>query len=127
MSNNDHTDLEKTDDVEMMEEDFGFDNEVHLIKLIDIFDGNWSMGLIGGAWGLAAAMYSLLLVGADTLRPWGIVQLYCCGVSRLTRNKLKKSLPTIPFFNTDIKNNPPIHDLSLDEKIELIQNITSVF
>ncbi|RIA84963.1 hypothetical protein C1645_831539 [Glomus cerebriforme] len=69
-----------------------------------------------------------LIGGADTLRPWGLVQLYCCGISRLTRNKLKKSLPTIPFFNTDIKDRPPIHDLSdlsLDEKIDLIPKLQS--
>ncbi|RIA80029.1 hypothetical protein C1645_19472 [Glomus cerebriforme] len=59
-------------------------------------------------------MYALHF-GTDTLRPWGIVQLYCCRFSRLTRNKLKKSLPIIPFFDksySDIKNQ---NDLSLAE------------
>ncbi|CAB4416567.1 unnamed protein product [Rhizophagus irregularis] len=80
------------------------------------------VGLIGGAWGLAAAIYSLLF-GADTLRPWGVVQSYCCGFSRLTQKKLRTTLPTIPFFNTinpDIKNHPSKHALSLTEQNKLI-------
>ncbi|GBC04955.1 hypothetical protein RclHR1_05970012 [Rhizophagus clarus] len=79
------------------------------------------MGLMGGAWGLAAAIYALLF-GADTLRPWGVVQLYCCGFSRLTQGKLKKTLPIIPFFDAShigTEDHPPNHDLSLAEKNEL--------
>ncbi|GBC04953.1 hypothetical protein RclHR1_05970010 [Rhizophagus clarus] len=84
------------------------------------------LGLIGGAWGLAAAIYTLLF-GADTLRPWGIVQMYCCGFSRLTQKKLKKTLPIIPFFDTNIdtKDHPSIQGLSIDEKIELIPLLQS--
>ncbi|RGB28215.1 hypothetical protein C1646_768108 [Rhizophagus diaphanus] len=80
------------------------------------------IGLIGGAWGLAAAVYALLF-GADTLRPWGVVQSYCCGFSRLTQKELGKALPTIPFFDTinpDIKNHPSKHALSLAEQNKLI-------
>ncbi|CAB4373734.1 unnamed protein product [Rhizophagus irregularis] len=80
------------------------------------------VGLIGGAWGLAAAVYALLF-GADTLRPWGVVQSYCCGFSRLTQKKLEKTLPTIPFFDTinpDIKNHPSKHALSSAEQNKLI-------
>ncbi|CAB4495216.1 hypothetical protein RhiirA5_412878 [Rhizophagus irregularis] len=81
------------------------------------------MGLIGGAWGLAAAIYTLLF-GADTLRPWGIVQMYCCGFPRLTQRKLKKTLPIIPFFDTHIDTEAN-HDLSMAEKIELIPLLQS--
>ncbi|CAB5093648.1 unnamed protein product [Rhizophagus irregularis] len=80
------------------------------------------VGLIGGAWGLAAAIYSWLF-GADTLRPWGVVQSYCCGFSRLTQKKLRTTLPTIPFFNTinpDVKNHPSKYALSLTEQNKLI-------
>ncbi|CAB4495224.1 uncharacterized protein OCT59_010266 [Rhizophagus irregularis] len=80
------------------------------------------MGLLGGAWGLAAAMYSLLF-GADTIRPWGIVQSYCYGFSRLTRRKLKETLPIIPFYDKSYTD--ANHDLSLDEKIELIPLLQS--
>ncbi|CAB4416561.1 unnamed protein product [Rhizophagus irregularis] len=75
-----------------------------------------------GAWGLAAAMYSLLF-GADTIRPWGIVQSYCYGFSRLTRRKLKETLPIIPFYDKSYTD--ANHDLSLDEKIELIPLLQS--
>ncbi|CAB4495227.1 hypothetical protein RhiirA5_412867 [Rhizophagus irregularis] len=80
------------------------------------------LGLMGGAWGLTVAVYTFLF-GADTLRPWGAVQLYCCGFSRLTRKKLKTTLPTIPFFDTmdlNTKNHPSRHALSLAEQNELI-------
>lgn len=59
-----------------------------------------------------------LFIGADTLRPWGIVQLYCCGFSRLTQKKLGKALPIIPFFDTSYAD-PSTHNLSLAEKNEL--------
>ncbi|RIA84961.1 hypothetical protein C1645_831537 [Glomus cerebriforme] len=88
-----------------------------------------SLGLIGGAWGLVVAMYSLLF-GADKLRPWGITQLYCCGVSRLTRNKLKKTLPIIPFFETsylDVDNHLLKNDLSLAEQNKLRIDSLEIF
>ncbi|CAB4402326.1 unnamed protein product [Rhizophagus irregularis] len=80
------------------------------------------VGLIGDAWGLAAAVYAFLF-GADMSRPWGVVQSYCCGFPRSTQKKLTTTLPTIPFFNTinpDIKNRPSKHALSLAEQNELI-------
>ncbi|RIA99295.1 hypothetical protein C1645_800671 [Glomus cerebriforme] len=72
------------------------------------------LGLMGGAWGLAAAIYTLLF-GADALRPWGIIQLYCCGFSRITQNKLKKTLPMIPFYDTSYSDTKNQNDLSLAE------------
>ncbi|CAB5093612.1 unnamed protein product [Rhizophagus irregularis] len=81
------------------------------------------MGLIGGAWGLAAAIYTLLF-GADTLRPWGIVQMYCCGFPRLTQRKLKKNPPNNSIFDTHIDTEAN-HDLSMAEKIELIPLLQS--
>jgi hypothetical protein len=65
-------------------------------------------------------------IGTDALRPWGIVQMYCCGFSRLTQTKLKKTLPIIPFFDTsstntkDHKHNPPL--VEKDEIIPLLQS-----
>ncbi|RGB23703.1 hypothetical protein C1646_774138 [Rhizophagus diaphanus] len=73
--------------------------------------------------GLAAAIYTLLF-GADTLRPWGIVQMYCCGFPHLTQRKLKKTLPIIPFFDTHIDTEAN-HDLSMAEKVELIPLLQS--
>ncbi|RIA90348.1 hypothetical protein C1645_823483 [Glomus cerebriforme] len=80
-----------------------------------------SLGLIGGAWGLGAAIYAFLF-GADTLRPWGAVHLYCCGFSRAAQNKLKNALPIIPFFDTsDPKTKEhPKKGLSLAEQNELL-------
>jgi hypothetical protein len=55
------------------------------------------------------------------------VQSYCCGFSRITQNKLKKSLPTIPFFdasNPDTENHP---SLSLAERNELRINSLELF
>ncbi|RIA84951.1 hypothetical protein C1645_808518 [Glomus cerebriforme] len=78
------------------------------------------LGLIGGAWGLGAALYGLLF-GADALKPWGLVQSYCCGFSYKTRKELKKTLPIIPFYDSSspiIKNNPE-RKLSLAEQNEL--------
>ncbi|RGB23699.1 hypothetical protein C1646_774134 [Rhizophagus diaphanus] len=80
------------------------------------------LGLIGGAWGLMAAVYAFLY-GANTLRPWGAVQSYCCGFSRSTQKKLKNALPIIPFFDTthndNFKNYSPDRELSLAERNEL--------
>ncbi|GBC04951.1 hypothetical protein RclHR1_05970008 [Rhizophagus clarus] len=79
------------------------------------------MGLIGGAWGLAAAIYALLF-GADTLRPWGIVQMYCCGFSRLTQRKLKKTLPIIFDTNADdTPDRPPNSLTSLQSRVDSLE------
>ncbi|PKC67629.1 hypothetical protein RhiirA1_458175 [Rhizophagus irregularis] len=87
------------------------------------------LGLIGGAWGLMAALYAFLF-GADTLRPWGAVQSYFCGFSRFTQKKLKKIFPIIPFSDTSYKNfkkYPPYHELSSDEQTELRINSLELF
>ncbi|CAG8598598.1 8110_t:CDS:2 [Rhizophagus irregularis] len=87
------------------------------------------LGLIGGAWGLIAALYAFLF-GADTLRPWGAVQSYCCGISRFTQKKLNKIFPIIPFSDTSYKNfkkYPPYHELSSDEQTELRINSLELF
>ncbi|CAG8511877.1 15570_t:CDS:2, partial [Funneliformis caledonium] len=60
-------------------------------------------GLVGGAWGLAAALYASLF-GVDMIRPWGCVQQYCCNLTRY-HNKLKKTLPTIPFVDPSPSQN----------------------
>ncbi|GES92293.1 galactose oxidase [Rhizophagus clarus] len=77
------------------------------------------LGLIGGAWGLTAAIYKFLF-GTNTLRPWGAVQSYCCGFSRWTQKKLKDSLPIIPF--SDVPDHIEVHQinsLSLFERNKL--------
>src|SRR5437764_7242345 len=38
-------------------------------------------------------------IGADMFRPWGVVQLHCCGFSRMSRKKLMKTFPAISFFD----------------------------
>ncbi|RIA80027.1 hypothetical protein C1645_745531 [Glomus cerebriforme] len=80
------------------------------------------LGLMGGAWGLATAIYELLF-GTDTLRPWGIIQSYCCGFSRLTRDELKKTLPTIPFFDKSYSDTKNQNDLSLTELQSRIKSL----
>ncbi|GBB97460.1 hypothetical protein RclHR1_00030017 [Rhizophagus clarus] len=83
------------------------------------FNTYGGLGLIGGAWGLTATIYTFLF-GANTLRPWGAVQSYCCGFSRLTQKKLKDSLPIIPFSDdSDIKDHQ-INSLSLAEQNKLL-------
>uniref|UniRef100_U9TVB5 Uncharacterized protein n=1 Tax=Rhizophagus irregularis (strain DAOM 181602 / DAOM 197198 / MUCL 43194) TaxID=747089 RepID=U9TVB5_RHIID len=67
---------------------------------------------------------------ADTLRPWGAVQSYCCGISRFTQKKLNKIFPIIPFSDTSYKNfkkYPPYHELSSDEQTELRINSLELF
>ncbi|CAB5360068.1 unnamed protein product [Rhizophagus irregularis] len=76
------------------------------------------LGLIGGAWGLAAAIYTFLF-GANILQPWGAVQSHCCGFSRLTQNKLKDSLPIVPFSDDPKTKNHQINSLSLAEQNKL--------
>ncbi|CAB4397306.1 unnamed protein product [Rhizophagus irregularis] len=78
-----------------------------------------SLGLIGGAWGLAAAIYTFLF-GAKTLQPWGVVQSYCCGFSRLTQNKLKDSLSIVPFSDDPNTKGHQINSLSLAEQNNLL-------
>ncbi|GBC04960.1 hypothetical protein RclHR1_05970017 [Rhizophagus clarus] len=59
--------------------------------------------------------------GTDTLRPWGIVQSYCYGFSHLTKRKLKKTLPIIPFHEASSSNTED-SDLSLAEKVKMLQS-----
>ena len=56
------------------------------------------------------------------LRPWGVVQLHCCGFSRRSQNKLIKTFPIIPFFdvsNPDANDNPSRDVLPLDKQNKL--------
>ncbi|CAG8734465.1 2992_t:CDS:2, partial [Funneliformis caledonium] len=55
-------------------------------------------GLVGGAWGLASALYATSF-GVDTIRPWGCLQYYC-GLRHRTHNKFKKTIPVLPLINT---------------------------
>ncbi|CAG8623630.1 9360_t:CDS:2 [Paraglomus brasilianum] len=55
-----------------------------------------SIGLLGGAWGLAVGLYAILF-GSDSLRPWGCIHFYCCCFIRQTRLQLRESLPVIPL------------------------------
>ncbi|CAB5384483.1 unnamed protein product [Rhizophagus irregularis] len=97
--------------------------EVSQIIKYDIFKRTrtylGSLGLIGGAWGLAAAIYTFLF-GAKTLQPWGVVQSYCCGFSRLTQNKLKDSLSIVPFSDDPNTKGHQINSLSLAEQNNLL-------
>ncbi|PKY56247.1 hypothetical protein RhiirA4_448656 [Rhizophagus irregularis] len=53
-----------------------------------------SLGVIGGAWGVATVFYATLF-GVDNLRPWGILQTSCFGISRKTKHKLTAKLSEI--------------------------------
>jgi hypothetical protein len=76
-------------------------------------------------------VYLYFFIGADQLRPWGIVQSYCCGLSRLTRKRFQKTFPIIPFFDTSYTNtknrDSSNHDLSLAEENELRINNLELF
>ncbi|RIA90353.1 hypothetical protein C1645_823489 [Glomus cerebriforme] len=74
------------------------------------------LGLVGGAWGLAAAIYAFLF-GADALRPWGAVHLYCCGFSRSAQRRFRNASSNIPFFDTSDPNT-----LSLAEQNRLLRS-----
>ncbi|RIA84959.1 hypothetical protein C1645_831534 [Glomus cerebriforme] len=95
-----------------------YENIVQVDKEIRTQTYLGGMGLIGGAWGLAVALYGILF-GADTLRPWGLVQLYCCGFSRATQKKLKTTLPVVPFFDSSNPDNKHYPALPLAKKNEL--------
>ncbi|CAG8676022.1 6338_t:CDS:2 [Rhizophagus irregularis] len=58
--------------------------------------------------------------GAKTLQPWGVVQSYCCGFSRLTQKKLKNSLPIVPFSDDHNTKGHQINSLSLAEQNKLL-------
>jgi hypothetical protein len=67
-------------------------------------------------------LFLCFFTGANTLRPWGAVQSYCCGFSRLTQKKLKDTLPTVPFFD-DLRTKDQINSinsLSLVEQHKLL-------
>lgn len=70
-------------------------------------------------------------IGADQLRPWGVIQLYYCGLFRLTRKRLKKTFSIIPFFDTSYTNtknrDSSNHNLLLAEKNELRINSLELF
>ncbi|CAI2163525.1 15599_t:CDS:10 [Funneliformis geosporum] len=83
-------------------------------------------GLVGGAWGLAAAFYATLF-GVDIIRPWGCVQFYCCGIRNKTHNKLKKSLPVIPLVKSSERPLPSFsRDVSRDEHAALQQRVDAL-
>jgi hypothetical protein len=85
-----------------------------------------SIGTIGGAWGLATALYAILFgnqfylilfnsffisihfiqlilnyfkLGFDSIKPWGLIQSCCCRISKTSKNELRRSLPIIPFVS----------------------------
>ncbi|CAI2182758.1 6340_t:CDS:2 [Funneliformis geosporum] len=83
-------------------------------------------GLVGGAWSLATAFYAALF-GVDMIRPWGCVQLYCCGIRNKTHNKLKKTLPVIPLVTSSEKPPPSFsRDVSRDEHAALQQRVDAL-
>ncbi|CAI2169970.1 19650_t:CDS:2 [Funneliformis geosporum] len=80
------------------------------------------VGLMGGAWGLASALYAALF-GVDMIRPWGCLQSYC-GLRRRTYNKFKKRIPVLPLINSS-SSMTELNSNSLDVK-ELRDHIISL-
>ncbi|KAF0495068.1 hypothetical protein F8M41_021217 [Gigaspora margarita] len=81
-----------------------------------------SLGLLGGAWSLAAVVYKLLF-GDDTIQPFGLVQKYGYFYKK-TQKKLTKVLSTFPLVqipdssnNIDDKNRAE----QLDKKIDNLE------
>ncbi|RHZ79413.1 hypothetical protein Glove_146g63 [Diversispora epigaea] len=68
-----------------------------------------ALGVMGGAWSLSIALYSLFF-GSDTIRPFGCVQCLPC-IKSASRKKLRDRLPIIPLVeekfispNSDVKH-----------------------
>ncbi|CAG8663685.1 8467_t:CDS:2 [Rhizophagus irregularis] len=83
------------------------------VQAITAFDSG-GVGLIGGAWGLAAAARTRHDHGSCTII---LLRIFS------TQKNLQLTLSTIPFFNTinpDIKNRPSKQALSLAEQNDLI-------
>ncbi|CAI2172344.1 1734_t:CDS:2 [Funneliformis geosporum] len=57
------------------------------------------LGLMGGAWGLASALYAILF-GVDSIRPWGCIQSFYSKTRHRTYNKFKKTIPVLPLINS---------------------------
>ncbi|CAG8760156.1 36901_t:CDS:2 [Gigaspora margarita] len=81
-----------------------------------------SLGLLGGAWSLAAVAYKLLF-GDDTIQPFGLVQKYGYFYKK-TQKKLTKVLSTFPSVqipdpsnNIDVKNRAE----QLEKKIDNLE------
>ncbi|CAG8638048.1 8684_t:CDS:10, partial [Ambispora leptoticha] len=55
-----------------------------------------SFALFGGAWGLAAGVYTLFF-GHDTQRPWGCAQTCCCIFSKKAKSHFRNTFPVIPL------------------------------
>ncbi|KAG9285201.1 hypothetical protein G9A89_004416 [Geosiphon pyriformis] len=57
-----------------------------------------SFALFGGAWGIAAAVYTAIF-GTDSLRPFGCAQIFCCVFARKSSAHLRKTFPIIPLVS----------------------------
>ncbi|CAG8584929.1 10932_t:CDS:10 [Ambispora leptoticha] len=55
-----------------------------------------SFALFGGAWGLAAGIYTLCF-GNSVQRPWGCAQTFCCIFSQKAKSQFRKTFPVIPL------------------------------
>ncbi|CAG8545933.1 1787_t:CDS:2 [Funneliformis caledonium] len=103
---------------------FHFNNK----KLLSVF------GLMGGAWGLASALYAALF-GVDSIHPWGFIQSCYCGYGHRIHNKFKKTMPVLPLINpsslmTELNSSSPnvkeLHDRLISLEIFLKEYVVDV-
>ncbi|RIB29264.1 hypothetical protein C2G38_2136931 [Gigaspora rosea] len=70
-----------------------------------------SLGLIGGAWGFATAIYAVLF-GTNAIKPWGLIQKYGFKINNSVQTKLRNSFEIIPLVHySNTTNNLKKHEL----------------
>ncbi|CAG8821774.1 8270_t:CDS:2, partial [Cetraspora pellucida] len=83
-----------------------------------------ALGLFGGAFGLITSFYALLF-GADTIKPWGLVQKHLFKVNQIVKDKLLVTLESMPFIShltndtNDLKDEILINQL--EKRLDLLQ------
>ncbi|KAF0462682.1 hypothetical protein F8M41_000279 [Gigaspora margarita] len=88
-----------------------------------------SLGLIGGAWGLATAIYAVLF-GTKAIKPWGLVQKYGFKINNSVQTKLRNTYEIIPLVHhSTTTNNLKKHELRkrLDSlQLFLTENVVDI-
>ncbi|KAF0464564.1 hypothetical protein F8M41_026517 [Gigaspora margarita] len=82
-------------------------------------------GLIGGAWGFATTIYTILF-GATAIKPWGWIQKYGFKINNSVQTKLKNTLELIPLVHySETSNN--LNNYGLKKRLDSLQQFLTEY
>ncbi|KAF0461847.1 hypothetical protein F8M41_000372 [Gigaspora margarita] len=84
-----------------------------------------SLGLIGGAWGFATTIYTILF-GATALKPWGFIQKHGFKIKNSVQKKLKHTLELIPLVHYPESSNN-LNNYELKKRLDALQQFLTEY